>query len=225
MARKSKRLPEQISGGYSAIPHAVLDSQAFMGASDKAKSLLFALIRQINGRNNGHLQLTDNWLKKQGWASASQNYKVRHELIERQLIIRTQKGGLNAGCHLYAVTWLDISNFVGTELSAQTYHKGAWGLCNLPATKRRAQPKKRETPPDQRRSATPNSGVVNNLATPNSGVKTALLDKPTTPYSGNNVIHHLQENVVSGDVAAGLSHPARRKTPIVGKAGRSGKRL
>jgi hypothetical protein len=225
MARKSKRLPEQIEGSFSAIPHAVLDSQAFMGATDKAKSLLFALMRQINGRNNGHLHLTDKWLHAKGWTSTSQNKKARDELLDRRLIVQTFHGGLNSGCDKFAVTWMDISNFVGTELSAQTYHKGAWGLCNLPATKRRAPPQKQKTPSVQRSSAAPYSGAVNNLATPYSGAKTALFDNFTTPYSGNNVIHHLQENVVSGDVAAGLSHPARRKTPIVGKAGRSGKKL
>lgn len=228
MARKSKRPPEQIKGAYSAIPHAVLDSGAFIGATDKAKSLLFALMRQTNGSNNGHLQLTDKWLRARGWTSASQNKKARDELIERRLIIQTRQGGLNSDCNRYAVTWLKISNFVGIELSAQTYHEGAWGLCNLPATKRRTPPKKHETPTVQRRSATPYSGAVNELATPYSGAKTALLEGSATPYSGNNVIHHLPAIEVDGAVSvksdAGLSQPARHKIPIVGKAGRSGKR-
>lgn len=226
MARKSKQRPERITGSFSGIPHAVIDSQAFIGATDKAKSLLFALIRQVNGGNNGHLQLTDKWLKKQGWTSTSQNNKARDELIERGLIIQTREGGLNSGCNRYAVTWLDISNFVGIDLSTHTYHKGAWGLCNLPATKRRAPPQKRETPPVQRRSATPYSGTVNELATPYSGAKTALLDHSTTPYSGNNVLHQLQDIVVSAAVSAGgAGLSSKRKTPIVGKAGRSGKQL
>lgn len=228
MAKKSKQLPERITGSFSGIPHAVLDSQAFIGATDKAKSLLFALIRQSNGKNNGHLHLTDKWLRAKGWTSTSQNKKARDELLERGLIVQTYRGGLNAGCDKFALTWLDISNFINTDLSAQTYHKGGWLLCNLPPTKRRAQPQKRKTPSVQRRSATPYSGAGNELATPYSGAKTAHLDQLTTPYSGNNVIHQLPAAITTGcDCAldAELSQPARRKTPIVGKAGRSGKQL
>lgn len=228
MARRNKKLPEQIKGNYSGIPHAVMDSRAFIGATDKAKSLLFALMRQSNGKNNGHLHLTDKWLRAQGWTSTSQNKKARDELLERGLIVQTYRGGLNSGCDKFAVTWLDISNFINTNLSAQTYHVGTWALCNLPPTKRRAQPQKRETPSVQRRSATPYSGAVDELATPYSGAKTALLDHTATPYSGNNVIHQLHAARTTGcDCApdAELSQPARRKTPIVGKAGRSGKPL
>lgn len=228
MARKSKQPPERITGSFSGIPHAVLDSQAFIGATDKAKSLLFALIRQVNGKNNGHLHLTDKWLRAQGWTSTSQNKKARDELLARGLIVQTYRGGLNSGCDKFAVSWLDISNFINTNLSAQTYHKGAWALCNLPPTKRRAPPQKRETPSVQRRSATPYSGAADELATPYSGAKTALLDHSTTPYSGNNVIHQLPAARTTGcgyAPDAELSQPARRKTPIIGKAGRSGKHL
>ena len=47
MAKKLKQ-PERIDGSYSAIPHVVLDSIAFIGASNAAKALLFAIIRQHN---------------------------------------------------------------------------------------------------------------------------------------------------------------------------------
>lgn len=42
MARRSKQARlESITGGYGAIPWAVIDSVSFKGATDKAKSLLF----------------------------------------------------------------------------------------------------------------------------------------------------------------------------------------
>ena len=63
--KKASR-PELISGGYSAIPWTVLDSISFMGASDKAKALLLALMRQHGGNNNGHLHLARKWLYN-GW--------------------------------------------------------------------------------------------------------------------------------------------------------------
>ena len=76
MTRRKKQ-PEFITGLYSAIPHAVMDSKAFAGSSDRAKSLLYALMRQLNGRNNGRLHLTDNWLRVRGWPSAGMNLKTR----------------------------------------------------------------------------------------------------------------------------------------------------
>jgi hypothetical protein len=60
MAKRKQRPPELIRGMYGGIPHAVWIA-AFI-ASDKAKSLLFALIRQTNGSNGHHL--TDKWLAK-----------------------------------------------------------------------------------------------------------------------------------------------------------------
>ena len=209
---KSKRPPEAVNGAYTAVPHRVLDSQAFIGASDRAKSFLFALMRQHNGNNNGRYKLADSWLMKQGWPSKSQNADARKELIERGLIIQTRfGGGLNSGCNLFAVTWLPISNFVGLDISASDYHQGAWGNCTLPPTPRRKPPKKRKDYPDQRGSATPTSGADECFTTPTSGAKKALLDSFTTPTSGDSVLLPLHP-----------SKAARGSKRIVGKSGRSG---
>ncbi|SET47093.1 hypothetical protein SAMN05216326_12930 [Nitrosomonas marina] len=142
MARRKckKEEMETFSGSYSAIPHRVIDSDAFIGATDKAKSLLFALIRQVNGRNNGRLQLVDKWLAEHGWRSKSANKKTTEELIKRGLIVRTRQGGLNMGCSWYAVTWLPIKNFVGLDISNNSYHQGIWADCNSPPTERRKPP-------------------------------------------------------------------------------------
>jgi hypothetical protein len=108
-----KARPEHVSGAYSLIPWSVMDSDSFKGASDKAKSLLFALMRQHNGSNNGHLHLAKSWVHKQGWTCDELNRKAKKELIERGLIVHTKQGGLNLGADLYALTWLDISNYIG----------------------------------------------------------------------------------------------------------------
>ena len=212
MARISRKPPEAVNGAYTAVPHRLLDSLAFIGASDRAKAFLFALMRQHNGSNNGRYQLADGWLKKQGWPSKGQNDKARKELIERGLIIQTRSGGgLNSGCNWFAVTWLPISNFVGLDIAASDYHHGAWGNCTLPPTPRRKPPQKRDDHPDQRGSTTPTSGGADHTTTPTSGAKEALMSNFTAPTSGNNVLLPLHP-----------SKPARGRKPIVGKAGRSG---
>ncbi len=189
----------------------MLDSRAFIGASDRAKSLLFALLRQTNVSNNGRLQLTDRWLAEHGWLSAGLNAKARQELLERGLIVQTRSGGLNAGCNWFALTWLQITNFAGLDVSANTYHKGAWNCCTLPATARRKPPEKQITHSDYRSSTTPTTGAVEAPTTPTTGAKTALFSDLTTPATGNNVLHHYP--------------PAQqgKDKRIVGKTGRSGK--
>ena len=186
--RGSKKAPESFSGNFSAIPHAILDSKAFMGLTDRGKSLLFALMRQINGSNNGRLQLTNKWLAAQGWRSISMNKQSTAELIERGLIVTTRLGGLNAGCNWYALTWLPISNFIGLDISAQTYRQGSWADCKLPPTERRkAPPQKQKNSSGNRNSAIPMTGTAKESTIPATGTKTAFFPRLAVPVAGNNV--------------------------------------
>lgn len=129
MAKSAQKRPlEAMDSQYVGIPLNVLDSVAWMGASHTSKALLFELIRQHNGRNNGHLQLSSAWLEKRGWTSRSVVQRAKATLIHRKLIILTKTGGLNAGASQYAVTWLPISNFVGLDIQSKHYHKGAYAF-------------------------------------------------------------------------------------------------
>lgn len=135
--KKQKRPVEAINGLYSAIPHAVLDSVAFKGASYPAKALILDLMRQHSGNNNGHLHLAYSWLEGRGWKSRDVIHRAKTVLLERHLLIQTRQGGLNVGASRYAVTWLAISNFVGLEIQAKSYHPGAWAFMNgLPMGKK-----------------------------------------------------------------------------------------
>lgn len=211
MAKQKKPL-EAVSGTYAAVPHRLLDSPAFIGLTDSAKSLLFALFRQLNGRNNGHLQLSQKWLAGYGWRSSGMNRKARDELIERGLIIRTRLGGLNMGTDWFAATWLPISDFSGLDVSPHQYHPGAWQLCTLPPTQKRKPParQKRETLAGSQRSAAPVVGTVGKLTAPVVGAETALFQQFTAPVVGNNVFTN--------------PPPANNSKRVVGRAGRSGKK-
>lgn len=188
MSKKFKKPSENFTGGFSRVPHAVLDSEAFMGLTDHGKSLLFALMRQVNGSNNGRLQLTNKWLAARGWRSISMNKQSTAELIERGLIVTTRLGGLNAGCNWYAVTWLPISNFIGLNISAQTYRQGSWADCKLPPTERRKPPlQKHKKPSGNRNSAIPITGTAKEPTIPAAGTKTAFFPRLAVPVAGNNV--------------------------------------
>lgn len=187
--RKIEKRPESIGGGYSAIPWTVVDSAAFSGSSDKAKSLLFALMRQHNGSNNGKLHLARAWLNSHGWTCDENNKKARDELIERGLIVKTRSGGLNMGADFFALTWFDITNYVGLDISARTYPRGAYSLCKLPPTQRRKPPaKKQNYRTSSRDSADPTTELVTKLTDPTTEHEMACLSHSTDPTTEHNVI-------------------------------------
>lgn len=209
MARRTKKIrPESVTGGYSAMPWQVFDSTSFKGASDKAKALLWALMRQHNGENNGHLHLANTWLSKQGYKCPASNQKARIELIERSLIVQTKMGGLNNGSNLFALTWLDISNFVGLEINSKEYSRGTYLLNNLPPSARRKQPIKKIKPFIDCNSADSHIESVSSFAVSLSERETALIRLSTLSLCENNVITPLQ----------GVNNQKR----IVGVKGKSG---
>jgi hypothetical protein len=182
--------PENVSGGYSALAHAVLDSTAYTGASITAKALLNELVRQHNGSNNGRLHLVHTWLAGRGWPSKSTVDKARAELLERGLIIQTRQGGLVIGPTWYALSWLEISNFVGLEVVPRTYSKGAWTLCKLPRTSRRKPPlKKRDAQPVHRGSTDPYTGAARPAIDPYTGAIKPIFGPSTDPYTGDDVVN------------------------------------
>ena len=167
--KKQKRPVEAISGLYGAVPHSVLDSAAFNGASYPAKALLFDLIRQHSGNNNGHLHLSFSWLASRGWKSRDVIQRARGELMQRGLLIQTRQGGLNIGASRYALTWLHISNYVGLDVERKDYHPGAWSFMDaLPVAKNgaSASPPAGKDKPGSRYSPLPPTGTGEALAVP-----------------------------------------------------------
>ena len=186
----AKKLPESIEGGYSGIPHNVMDSLAFTGATVAAKALLFALIRQHNGKNNGHFQLAPSWLKRQGFTSSS-NYNARDELIERGLVIQTKWGGLRLGTNLYALTWLPLTNYVGLHIGEGAFRRGEWARCELPPTSRRPKPKNKNQDDhyDDRNNTATTTVIGEPLTTTATVTKTAQIEKRLTTTTVNNVVN------------------------------------
>lgn len=184
-----------------------MDSVAFMGASHPARSLSIEVFRQLNGKNNGHLQLAAPWLRSRGWTSNDVINRAKNELINRGLLILTRQGGMNAGANLYAVTWLPISDFSGLDIQSKNYHQGKWRFLE------NAPPIQKQTVSSATRCAsTPADGVGDISTPPPNGAKTAFFNGTTAPPSGNNVIHHIPA----------LRIHSSKKSRIVGKAGKSG---
>lgn len=184
---RMKKPPETVQGSYSPLPHALLDSNAYTGASVTAKALLMELVRQHDGRNNGRLHLAHSWLSGRGWLSKSIIEKARGELIERELIVQSRQGGLVIGPTWFALSWLPVSNFTGLDISPRSYTPGAWRLCQLPPTSRRKAPQqKRESHPDHRGSTDPTTGAARPAIDPTTGAIRPIPAQGTDPTTGDN---------------------------------------
>lgn len=203
-----------------------MDGEAFQGATPRAKAMLFEAMRQLDGRNNGHLNLAISTLRKRGWKSTDAIQAAKAELLARGLLIRTKTGGLNIGPDQFAVTWLNISNFAGLEIGSHQYHPGKWRFVeDLPAPKKRhtRTPEKRDGHSASRNSTVPAHGTAEAPTVPPHGTKTATFGASTVPPHGNNVIHQSppensmeQTHVQSFKARIGgkLSTPEREPNPL-----------
>lgn len=219
MSRRSTKPQEAVSGSYTPLPHAVLDSMAFMGASDRAKAMLIELIRQHNGRNNGQLQLSIGWLRTRGWKSTSAIQLAKAELVDRGLAVLTRRGGLNAGPDRYALTWLTISDYAGLDIRQGDYAPGAWRFADPPPVMSARQPpppatrsKKRKPRSGSENSTVPVAGTASMPAVPVAGTKNANFAAPAVPTAGNNEVTSSIPTSVRGQNTAGAS-PHRPADP------------
>jgi hypothetical protein len=80
--------------------------------SPYGKALLFELLGQYRGNNNGDLTCTWSVLKKRGWRARSTLQNAEAELMATGWIVRTRQGGRNS-CNLYALTFFDVDECGG----------------------------------------------------------------------------------------------------------------
>lgn len=217
MSRRKKPV-ESVAGSYTPIPHAVLDSTAFAGASHRAKALLFELLRQHTGRNNGHFQLTTTWLKTRGWRSADAIQKGKNELLQRKLIAKTRFGGLTVGPDWYALTWLPITDYAGLDIKVGTYHPGEWQFLDAPPPM-----KKRGGSSGPRNGAIPPHGIGEAPAVPAHGTIEADFHRLPIPPHGNNECCQFQGVETAGRVVGKRGRSGVKKPPVMQAALRTGK--
>ncbi len=93
------------SGGFIALPFAVVRSPELAGLGPHAVKLLFDLLQQYNLRNNGDFSMSfEKGMRARGWKSKQTLNKARLELLESGFIVISRQGGLHQ-CSLYAVTF------------------------------------------------------------------------------------------------------------------------
>ncbi len=116
------------TASFVTIPHFVLQSDQWAAMDAYAMKLLFELVRQYRGNNNGDLSATADMLKDRhnSWASKDTLPRKLRHLEDHGWIIRTRQGGRHIGCNLYAITWWPANESEKHGHPAESKPSHAW---------------------------------------------------------------------------------------------------
>lgn len=150
-ANKDVRVNRDPNIPYAAIPHRVIDSEAFADLTPSSIQVLLLLTRQLTKENNGLLQATRTWLSERGVGSNHTIQRALADLISHGFLYRTKSGSYGNGAARYAVTWLSLTKNRG-ELTHMEWFKSCawrdWGAENQIKNRGASNPKpKKKNPP------------------------------------------------------------------------------
>ena len=133
MAKKSERWKEakqkRDSEPFVLLPMSVLNSHAYIECRPHSRMLLFDLVAQYRGNNNGDLSACWKFMRPRGWRSEATLAKAKQELLRVELIVETRKGARPNKASLYAVTFYSLDNCGGKlEMSPRVFPRGAYKL-------------------------------------------------------------------------------------------------
>lgn len=129
---RRRHLGRAESGGYFALPHAVMASPAFRNLPAHAVKLLCDIGGQYRGANNGDLTATWTVMRSLGWRSRDTLDRALAALRAAGLIELTRQGGINR-CSLFALTWRPIDECGGKlDVHATNVPSGLWKASATP---------------------------------------------------------------------------------------------
>lgn len=196
--RRAHSKRSRVAGRFIALPHDVLESQAYQSLSHPARSLLIEVAMQFNGFNNGKLLLTAKLMKARGWRSADVIGRAKKELLEKGFLHETFKGYRPNRASWYAVTWQNLEVFSDYDPGAKaSFERGAYRN-NLGAglTPRKGPIALKMAPPGKAevaKVALPHGPILGSslsdsatsagthLEIPSDGVVSSLYSSPTQP--------------------------------------------
>lgn len=136
MARNSryKNAKEKRDGGaFFTLPAAVLNGAAYLCLGAHARMLLFDLLAQYRGNNNGDLCAAYSLMKERGWRSTHTLQAAKAELLDAGLIVETRKGARPNKASLYALTWYALDDCGGKlDITPRSFPRGAYRLKDPP---------------------------------------------------------------------------------------------
>ncbi|TAM17603.1 MAG: hypothetical protein EPN62_19890 [Candidimonas sp.] len=127
MTKAIKSKHERDGSRFLALPHQVLESQAFISLSGQQIRLLLDIAVQLSPGNNGRLQASWTYLSKcRGWTSKDTLSRSLEALIEHGLVFKTRQGRLPNRTSWFAVTWQPLHHHVDMECGPQSLPRGAY---------------------------------------------------------------------------------------------------
>ena len=111
---------------FLALPHVVMDSEAFRNLSGPALRLLLDIARQYDGDNNGRLVACSKYLRTRGWSSEGTASRARKELEASRLIVETRKGMRPNRATWYALSWLVFDWSPDMDLPRNQFQRGVY---------------------------------------------------------------------------------------------------
>ena len=175
MSRKSERYKDarkrREGGQFVALPWTVLRSEEFSALSPFANKLLFDLLAQFNGGNNGDLCAAWRLMKQRGWRSKDSLWKALSELRAGDWLEVTRQGGRHIAS-LYAVSFYAI-DYCGGKLDVKETGSpsGAW----------RKRPPSLPAPVERPQRPIPSSSGAATTAEPRKPTVTYLRRKKLLP--------------------------------------------
>lgn len=135
---KAKTNHNRDGGRFLALPHSVLESEAFISLTGQQIKLLLDIAMQltVNNTNNGKLSASWRYVsEKRGWTSKNTLRRALDVLEERGLIFCTRKGRMPNVAAWYAVTWAPLHHHPDMDCGPQSLPRGSyknWQIKNNP---------------------------------------------------------------------------------------------
>jgi hypothetical protein len=104
---KEKRRAKWGGGNFIGIGREFYSSALLASLSPYACKLLWDLLAQYNGTNNGDLTTTWKVMQKRGWSGRSTLRKAQDELLACELLVLSRQGGRHKAS-LYALSLFSI---------------------------------------------------------------------------------------------------------------------
>ena len=131
MSRQRKGIGVARGERYALLPREVAESPSYNALPDWARTVLFALLQQYHGLNNGLLAIPFSQAKLLGVSHQWKLYAGLRVLCDAELLICTRRGLLSGGRKLpslYATTWKGID-----DPSGGVTYDGDINACPIPS--------------------------------------------------------------------------------------------
>lgn len=183
------------SGGFVALPWAVLDCPAYGALSHPARSLLLEFARQYVRDNNGRLLASGAYLRARGWTSSDVITRAVRELVAAGFIFQTAMGHRPNKASWYAVTWRALDKMPGFDAGTEggfirgAYQKGTPVIGTALTPPHGVEKNATLTPPHgvERPAIAPPHGVENVPPTPSHGAIRGVFGTSPTPLDGDHL--------------------------------------